>query len=170
MGMTPLSGLVMGTRSGDIDPGVLLFLANQGFKHTEIDELLNKQSGLKGLCGYNDMRKIEQLATEGDESAIEAIELFCYRIQQYIGAYYSQTPHLDALIFTGGIGENAANIRIKILKKLNHLGFQIDPSLNSEGSNTTCHNIAAGKIPILVVKGDEEFFMASQVQSLLGTT
>lgn len=147
MGFTPLAGLVMGTRSGDIDPSVLLYLLSHGYSQAKLDELLNKQSGLKGLCGTNDMREVESLAAEENESAQLALDYFIYRVQQYIGAYLTQLPECDAIVFTGGIGENAAEIRDSITKPLAHLGL---------GST----------IQILVIETNEELQMAKNLYGL----
>ena len=112
MGMTPLEGLIMGTRSGDIDPAIIFYLGRQaGYSPQKIESILNQQSGLKGICGFNDMREIGQLAAKGDKTARLAIDMYCYRIKKYIGAYYAAMGRIDALVFTGGIGENAADIR-----------------------------------------------------------
>ena len=108
MGMTPLEGLIMGTRSGDIDPAIIFYLGRQaGYSLQEIESMLNKQSGLKGICGLNDMREIGQLAAKGNKAARLAIDMYCYRMKKYIGAYVAALGGLDALVFTAGIGENA---------------------------------------------------------------
>jgi len=107
MGFTPLEGLVMGSRSGDLDPAILFYLAREhGYSIEALDTMLNKQSGLLGLCGENDMRRLHQLIAEGDEAATLAHEIFCYRIRKYIGAYVAVLGRVDAIVFTGGIGEN----------------------------------------------------------------
>ena len=110
MGMTPLEGLIMGTRSGDIDPAIIFYLGKKtGYPQDKVESLLNKHSGLKGICGVNDMRQISRMADEGNESARLAIEMYCYRIKKYIGAYSAVLGEIDAVVFTGGIGENAAD-------------------------------------------------------------
>ncbi len=106
MGMTPLEGLIMGTRCGDIDPAIIFYLKRKtGLARDEVESILNQDSGLKGICGVNDMRQIEELAQAGNSQAQLAIEMVCYRIKKYIGAYYAVLGRLDALIFTAGIGE-----------------------------------------------------------------
>ncbi|NOR71897.1 MAG: acetate/propionate family kinase, partial [Methylomarinum sp.] len=131
MGMTPLEGLVMGTRSGDIDPAIPFYLnAKKGMTHEEIDALLNKQSGLKGICGENDMRAVHQMANKGDEDAQLALDIYCYRIKKYIGAYFAVLGKVDAVIFTGGIGENDAYVREKSCEGLGLFGLEIDNKKN----------------------------------------
>lgn len=163
MGMTPLAGLVMGTRCGDIDPAIVLYLQQQGLTSSEVDLLLNKQSGLKGLAKENDMRKLIARTKENDKAASLAIEIYVYAIQKTIGAYYSQLPKLDALIFTGGVGENAALIRERILLALIHLGFELDLKLNNLQTDKSCHLISNLGTPVLVIRGDEEALMAQKV-------
>lgn len=162
MGMTPLAGLMMGTRCGDIDASISYYLQNQGMSLDEIDELYNKRSGLKGICGVNDMREVEHLAATGDKKAQLALTMFCYRIQQYIGFYYSQAPNLDGVIFTGGIGENSIQVRQRVVQNLDHLGLTIDEKLNSQRRSQRVTSVAKGKCEILVITGDEELHMARQ--------
>lgn len=163
MGMTPLAGLIMGTRCGDIDPAIVLYLQEQGLTTLEVDHLLNKQSGLKGIANENDMRKLITRAMENDKAASLAIEMYVYAIQKTIGAYYSQLPNLDALIFTGGVGENAALIRERVLMPLMHLGFQLDLELNSLRTDESCRLISNSGSPVLVIRGDEEALIAQKV-------
>ncbi len=125
MGLTPLEGLVMGTRSGDIDPAVLIYLCkNLGFDADALDRLFNRQSGLVGLCGVNDMREIDQLAAAGDERAELAIGVTTHRLKKYIGAYYAELGRVDAVVFTGGIGENSAEIRQRHLRRTGAPGYR----------------------------------------------
>lgn len=163
MGMTPLAGLIMGTRCGDIDPAISLYLQQQGLSADEVDELLNKRSGLKGIANENDMRRLVSRALAKDESAQLAIDMYVYAIQKMIGAYSSQLVDLDALVFTGGVGENASLIREKIIAPLHHLGFKLEKELNLAPSNETCHQISKLGKPILVIRGDEEALMAQKV-------
>ncbi|HRP68565.1 MAG TPA: acetate kinase [Turneriella sp.] len=144
MGFTPLEGLVMGSRSGDIDAGLLLFLQDaEKLTPKEMDTLLNKESGLKGLCGTNDMREIEKRATEGDASALLALQIFVERVRKYLGAYLMHgKPH--AIIFTAGIGENSKIIREKICAGLEHLNLP----------------------PVVVVETDEEKVIAEAALKL----
>ncbi len=168
MGMTPLSGLIMGTRCGDIDPAIPLYLQQKGMSLKDVDTLLNKKSGLLGIAKDNDMRHLlRRMEEQGDESATRAINMYVYSIQKTIGAYLSQIPVLDALIFTGGVGENAASIRAKIIEPLTHLGLMIDHNTNHAPSESHCKNISTDKTPILVIRGDEEQFIAEEVTSLL---
>ncbi|VEG90195.1 acetate/propionate family kinase [Legionella spiritensis] len=167
MGMTPLPGLIMGTRCGDIDPAIVLYLLEQGISAGDIDQLLNKKSGLKGVAQDNDMRNLLARHDEGDSKATLAIDMYVYSVQKTIGAYLSQTGNLDALIFTGGVGENAAAIREKVLVTLKHLGFHIDKKLNEAPSEQRIHLITRQGHPVLTIKGDEEYFMAQEVAGLL---
>lgn len=163
MGMTPLAGLIMGTRCGDIDPAIPLYLQGRGLSLDDVDRLLNKRSGLIGIAKDNDMRHLLTRLASGDEAAKLAIEMYVYSIQKTIGAYLSQIPALDALIFTGGVGENAAPIRHMILSALKHMNLVIDTQLNDIHSSESCRNIAHTQPPILVIRGDEEYFMAVEV-------
>ncbi|KTC93683.1 MULTISPECIES: acetate/propionate family kinase [Legionella] len=163
MGMTPLAGLIMGTRCGDIDPAITIYLQQQGLSPEDVDNLLNKHSGLKGIANENDMRRLLSRALADDESAQLAIDMYVYAIQKIIGAYYSQLPDLDALVFTGGVGENASLIREKIIAALHHLGFKLDTELNLAHSKETCHKISKSDKPVLVIRGDEEALMAQKV-------
>lgn len=133
MGMTPLEGLVMGTRSGDLDPGVILHLLRQGYDVDALDDLLNRASGLTGLSGVsNDMRDIEARAAEGDERARVAMQVFAHRVRRYIGAYAAVMGGVDAIVFTGGIGENSAAIRQRVGQRLDFLGAILHEDLNRE--------------------------------------
>ncbi|STX29115.1 Acetate kinase (Acetokinase) [Legionella beliardensis] len=167
MGMTPLAGLIMGTRCGDIDPAIPIFLQEQGLEASQINDLLNKNSGLKGIAHENDMRAIVERFHLGDKEAILALEMYVYAIQKIIGAYLSQTENLDALIFTGGVGENSALIREKIMTPLIHFGFIIDKVLNSAVKKGCCYQLSYQGIPIIIVPGDEESWIAKQVAEKL---
>jgi len=164
MGMTPLAGLIMGTRSGDIDPAIIFYLAGQaGYAADEVESLLNKQSGLKGICGANDMREIGQLAAEGDKMAKLAIEMYCYRIKKYIGAYYAVLGRVDALVFTGGVGENAADMRSLTCKGLAQLGIEVDNQKNNAVRNGIFEiQNTKSSVSILVVPTNEELEIAEQ--------
>lgn len=135
MGMTPLEGLVMGTRAGDIDPGVLLHLMRvEGFSVDQIDELLNKKSGLIGLSGVsNDMRDLERRAAEGDDASRMAIQVFTHQVRKYIGAYAAVMGGVDVIVFTAGIGENSETVRHRIAQRLDFLGAYLDEDLNRDG-------------------------------------
>ncbi|HID70266.1 MAG TPA: acetate kinase [Desulfobacterales bacterium] len=169
MGLTPLEGLVMGTRSGDLDPAILFYLAREtGMDIQELDNLLNKESGLKGICGNNDMRSIGRMADTGDSHAQLAIEIFCYRIKKYVGAYLAALSGADCLIFTGGIGENDIRVREKCLAGLDTLGVALDSQKNSNRKDGIMEiQKEGGSCKILVVPTDEEFEIASQTLKLL---
>jgi acetate kinase len=169
MGLTPLEGLIMGTRSGDIDPAIPFYLEKEAnLTINEIDELLNKQSGLKGICGANDMREIQNMAKNNDEKALLAIDMYCYRIKKYIGAYYAVLGGLDALIFTAGIGENSAMIREKVCSDMAHLGIECDPAKNrSVNDGVLAINSTAAGANVLVVPTNEELEIAQQTAALI---
>ncbi|HEB9327748.1 TPA: acetate kinase [Campylobacter coli] len=169
MGFTPLEGLVMGTRCGDLDPAILPFISNlKGLTIEEIDTLLNKKSGLYGICGFNDFRDIGVKIEQGDDKARLAFDMFCYRLLKYIGAYFTVLPRTDAIIFTGGIGENAALVRQKVCEKLSHLGIELDTELNNE--KTSCERVistANSKVKIFIIPTDEELEIARVTEELI---
>lgn len=169
MGLTPLEGLVMGTRCGDIDPAIPFFLNRQaGMSFADIDDLLNRDSGLKGICGHNDMREVNERAMLGDTAAQRAIAMYCYRIRKYIGAYTAVLGRVDALVFTAGIGENAAFIRAQVCDGLDHLGIELD-ELKNEARTSGAREISTNHsaVRILVVPTNEEWEIARQARSLL---
>jgi acetate kinase len=169
MGMTPLEGLMMGTRCGDIDPSLPFYLAkSMGKSNEELDSLLTRESGLKGICGANDMREVHTLAEGGNSRASLAIEMYCYRIKKYIGAYYAVLGHLDALIFSGGIGENDSLIRKYVCTGLANLGILIDDKKNqTAGYQTFAIQRGDEAIKVLVIPTDEELEIAEQTQALI---
>jgi acetate kinase len=169
MGLTPLQGLVMGTRSGDVDPGLHTFLHNElGMTIAEIDTLLNKQSGLKGMAGVNDFRELEERRCAGDEAAQLAFEVYVHRLKHYLGAYSILLGRLDLLSFTAGVGENNPALRAAVLDGLEDLGFLVDPELNAVRSNQARVISPAGApITIAVVPTNEELAIARQTASLL---
>jgi acetate kinase len=170
MGMTPLEGLVMGTRCGDIDPAIPFFLSNQlNMPLKEIDVLLNKKSGLKGLCQKNDVRDIITLKEKGDKSALLALKIYTYRIKKYIGAYSALLGPIDAILFTAGVGENSPLIREMALQDLNHLGIALDKEKNEAAQRgTVCEIQEDGqKIKILIIPTDEEREIAEQTKEIL---
>ena len=171
MGMTPLEGLIMGTRCGDIDPAIHFYLSREtGLSNEEVETLLNKDSGLKGICGSNDMREVHRLADAGDERARLALEMYCYRIKKYIGAYYAVLGHLDAVVFTGGIGENDAQTRAQSCAGMTTLGIEIDSEKNSQRSEGAfAINSDTGPVSILVIPTDEELEIALQTVACIGT-
>lgn len=169
MGMTPLEGLVMGTRSGDIDPAILFYLQQEmNMTMAELNTMLNKQSGLKGICEQNDMRTIIKLSEQGDQRAQLAIYIFCYRIKKYIGAYLAALNGADAIIFTGGIGENSPLIRQLVCSNLNNLGISIEPAKNDSSMETLIAIEApSSQVKILVIATNEELEIARQTIHLV---
>ncbi|MEV5510735.1 acetate kinase [Streptomyces orinoci] len=169
MGLTPLEGLVMGTRSGDLDPAVIFHLArNASMSIDEIDSLLNKKSGLIGLCGDNDMREIRRRIDEGDERAKLAFDIYVHRLKKYIGAYYAVLGRVDAVAFTAGVGENAAPVREAAIAGLEELGLAVDAGLNAEHSGSARLVSPAGsRVAVAVVPTDEELEIATQVYALV---
>jgi len=169
MGMTPLEGLIMGTRCGDLDPSVHFYLARTlGMDLNQIETLLNHDSGMKGLCGASDMREVHRLANEGDEHASLAIDMYCYRISKYIGAYSVSLGGLDALIFTAGIGENDPYIRQSICNRLSILGIRLDQKRNQTGSGGIFEiSRSNSNVKVLVVPTNEEFEIARQTLSII---
>jgi acetate kinase len=169
MGFSPTEGLMMASRCGDIDPMIAITLQREGKTLDEINRLFNKQSGLLGVCGETDMRTILNKAEHGDESCHIALNLFCYRVQKYVGAYFAVlNGHVDALIFTGGIGENAPVIRQHILNNLNGLGFLLDSGLNHQPfSSNIDTSDASSRSRILVIHAEEEREIAQQIQTFL---
>ena len=164
MGMTPLEGLIMGTRCGDIDPAIIFYLKRKtGLAREAIESVLNKDSGLKGICGVNDMREIEKLAREGDFRAQLAIEMVCYRIKKYIGAYFAVLGRLDALVFTAGIGEKSLIVRAGSCQGLTHLGIEVDPEKNNRKSKEGFEiQTDDSSVRVLVIPTNEEFEIAEQ--------
>lgn len=169
MGMTPLAGLVMGTRCGDIDPALHPYIMeNTGMDIKQLDDTLNKRSGLKGLCGMNDMRDIHAAREKGDKAAILAFDVFAHRIRSYLGSYYAVLGRVDAVIFTAGIGENDNIARAAVCKDLDHLGIAIDPAANDKRSGDVRNISAAGsRIPVLVVPTNEELAIAKATLRVL---
>jgi acetate kinase len=164
MGMTPLEGLIMGTRCGDIDPAIIFYLKRKtGLTRDDVEILLNSRSGLKGICGANDMREVEKRAGEGDLRAQLAIEMFCYRIKKYIGAYFAVLGRLDAMVFTAGIGEKSPLVRERSCRGLTHLGIIIDPQKNDRTANEAFEIQANNSsVRVLVVPTNEEYEIAKQ--------
>lgn len=168
MGLTPLEGLVMGTRTGDIDPAsVTYLLKNSSYTPESIGKLYNEESGLKGLCGQSDMREIEKLYNANDPDATLAVKIFCHRIVSYIGAYWAQMGSLDALTFTAGIGEHQAFIRELIVKKLAPFGVKLDEEKNQKGEQDRLISSRDSSLKVLVIHTDEELSIARQVRDLI---
>ncbi|MDH6219827.1 acetate kinase [Streptomyces pseudovenezuelae] len=169
MGLTPLEGLVMGTRSGDIDPAVIFHLARVGgMSIDEIDTLLNKKSGLVGLCGDNDMREIRRRIDEGDAKARLAFDIYIHRLKKYIGAYCAVLGTVDAIAFTAGVGENAAPVREAAVAGLETLGLSVDGALNAVRSDQPrLISPEDARVKVAVVPTDEELEIATQTYALV---
>ena len=169
MGMTPLEGLVMGTRSGDIDPAIPYYLSqNKAMSGKAINTMLNKESGLKGLCRENDMRAVHQKADAGDDDAQLALDIYCYRIKKYIGAYFAILGRIDALVFTGGIGENDVYVREKTCTGLEMLGIAINPQKNRQESSAARDISTKGEgVSVLVIPTNEELEIAMQTMACI---
>ena len=168
MGMTPLSGLVMGTRSGDLDPGILFYLAQEkGMTLAEMDDQLNHSAGLKGLSGDSDMRQLLERHHQGDSAASLALEIFIERIRDYLGAYLLKVRNLDAIIFTGGIGEHAPEIVQRICGGLNDFGIVLSQSDDVTGDTVHCLSHSSSRLPVLVIPTDEELEIALQTFELV---
>jgi acetate kinase len=167
MGLTPLEGLVMGTRSGDIDAGAILHLImEQGMSPEEVFHLVNYRSGLLGLSGdSNDMRDLIERAAGADPRAALAIDVFCYRARKYIGAYFAAMNGADALIFTAGIGEHAPEIRAQICEGLDQLGITVETAAN-ESRETTARQIGFSRVPVWVIPTNEELLIARDTAAL----
>jgi acetate kinase len=169
MGFGPLSGLIMGTRSGDIDPTVIFYLVNQlGYDIEQVSNLLNKRSGMLGLTGFSDMRDITKAINAGNVDAKLAYDMYAYRIKKFIGAYAAILNGLDAVIFTAGVGENDALIRELVCKDLEYLGMAMDSDKNNTRSGDLREiNQADSKVKILVIPTNEELEIANQCFELL---
>jgi acetate kinase len=172
MGLTPLEGLIMGTRCGDLDPAIAFYLMRQGGMSAEqVERMLNSESGLKGICGTNDMREIQRRKEGGDERAALALEMFCYRVKKYIGAYCAVLGKVDALVFTGGIGENSAVVRHGACAGLEPLGISLDDPRNQAATGSLAEiQRDDSRVKLLVVRTDEELEMARQAMDVIRRT
>jgi acetate kinase len=175
MGMTPLEGLVMGTRCGDIDPAIPGLLGELADVPREaVNRMLNFDSGLKGLCGANDMREVHRLAETGDADGALALDMFCYRAKKYVGAYSAVLGRVDAVVFTAGVGENDADVRARICDGLERLGVALDAPRNlaSPGPEPAARSISAdeSEVALLVIPTDEEFEIARTAFAFLKMT
>ena len=171
MGVTPLEGLVMGTRTGDLDPAIPLILERAGWSADELDALLNRASGLKGLCGSNDLREIHAAAEAGEEAAELARQVTARRILKYVGAYAAVLGGLDVLVFTAGIGEHDAWMRARVCESLGFLGIELDEDANLQaiGPQTSVDiGTTASAVKVLVVPTDEEHSIAEQAAEVVG--
>jgi acetate kinase len=172
MGFTPLEGLIMGTRSGDIDPGLFDFLVAKGLSIKDINKTLNHQSGLLGISGHtNDMRSLCEHAEAGHKPSLLAIDMFCFRLARYIGAMMASLTRLDALVFTGGIGENSARVRRQTLEHLHLMGFELDAGLNDLNGRSSEGHIESGnsRFPVLVIPTNEELVIAREAANFSGS-
>jgi acetate kinase len=169
MGFSPLSGLMMGTRSGDIDPSVIFhLLEQQGNSPEKLNNLLNKGSGLYGVAGFNDMRDVHKATAAGSEEAKLALQLYAYRIKKYIGAYAAVLNGIDAILFTGGVGENDKLMRAAVCSEMEYLGLTMDEDRNNNSKGKLFEiNTEASRAKILVVQTNEECEIANQCFSLL---
>lgn len=177
MGMTPLEGLLMGTRAGDLDPAIPLMLAREGRSLAEIDELLNRKSGLAGVSGIGpDFRDVQRAAEGGDVRARLAVDLFVHRVRKYVGAYAAQLGGVDALVFSGGIGENAAMVRARVCEPLGFMGVDLDGDRNAKARPADDGGVSDvssrhARTRVLVVRTDEERMIAREVvRCLVGPT
>ena len=171
LGMTPTSGLIMGTRVGDIDPGVLIYMEESlGIDIQEIKRIINKESGLKGLTGNNDLRMIQEQYLKGDQKAELALKLYSYRIKKFIGSYIAVLGHVDAIVFTAGVGENSDIIRRMATADLSHLGIELNEDLNTTKSKTE-RDISSetATIRTLVIPTNEEFEIARQAYAVFSS-
>ncbi|WP_051864229.1 acetate/propionate family kinase [Streptosporangium roseum] len=169
MGMTPLEGLVMGTRSGDLDPAIVLYLGRTGgMSLEEIDALLNRRGGMLGLCGDNDMRAVQERLAAGDPDAELAFSVYCHRLRKYVGAYYAVLGTVDVIAFTGGVGENSPLVRETALAGLEALGIAVDPVRNRRGDRLISPDGAAVKVA--VIPTDEELEIARQTLEVISRT
>ena len=164
MGMTPLEGLMMGTRSGDLDPGILFHLHRQaGMTVDQLDDMLNRRSGLLGMTGSSDMRDVLESAHRGEKRAELALATYCYRLKGYVGAYFAHLGQVDAIVFTAGVGENAPEVRHRTLEGLEHLGIRLDERRNeADESGTRCISADDSAVAVLVIPTNEELEIARQ--------
>ena len=169
MGIGPLNGLIMGTRSGDVDPSIIFYLIEQkGYTVAEVSKILNKESGMQGLTGDTDMRDIEDRYMKGDKTAILAYEMYAYRIQQFIGKYAAAMNGLDAIVFTAGIGENDTIARSLVCKNMTYFGIEMDEAKNAVRSKDIREiNVEGAKTKVLVIPTNEELEIAQQSYNLV---
>jgi acetate kinase len=172
MGFTPLEGLVMGTRSGDLDPAILVHLQRSlGWTVDQIDQLLNRRSGVKGLVGHNDFRELTRLREEGDPDAVLAFDVYAHRLRKYVGAYYAVLGQVDAVVFTAGVGQHAWQLRAAAMAGLERLGIVVDEDRN-RAPVTAPVNVAAdgSEVAVLVVPTNEEWEIARQSLAVVDAT
>ncbi len=169
MGLGPMGGLMMGTRCGDIDPSIIFYLINEkGYSPKEVNDILNKKSGMLGVAGYSDMRDVKAAIEKGNEEAQLAYELYAYRIQKYIGAYAAAMNGLDAIVFTAGIGENDPDMRAAVCKDMDYFGILLDPNANQNRSSEIREvNTPASKTKVLVIPTNEELEIGQQTYKVV---
>jgi acetate kinase len=169
MGFTPLEGLLMGTRSGDIDTSIILYImAKEGLNYSEANTLLNKHSGLQGISGVSsDMREVIKEMNEGNKKAKLAFDVFCYRVKKYIGSYIAALGGLDALVFTGGIGENSPDVRKVICENLEYLGIEFDKAANSSKEKEKAITSPKSKASVFVIPTNEELMIAIETKEVV---
>lgn len=169
MGFTPLEGLMMGTRSGDLDPSIIFYLEERGYDFNQLNNILNKKSGLLGLSGISsDLRDLEAAADEGNEHAIEALDTYAYRIRRYIGAYAANLIKVDLIVFTGGIGQYGVRMRHRVCNRLENIGIHIDPALNEKvGAKPGIISMPYSPTTILTIPTNEELQIAMDTYELI---
>ena len=169
MGLTPLEGLVMGTRSGDLDPAIIPHLARAGMAVADIDAALNTRSGMLALAGDGDLLTVERRVQEGDERAVLALDVYCHRIRKHVGAYMAVLGRVDAIVFTGGVGENSMTVRERSLGGLEPLGVRLDQDRNAAREKGARVVSADGSpVAVLVVPTNEELEMATEALAVVG--
>ncbi len=167
MGMTPLEGLVMGTRTGDLDPAIAFSLIRAGWQPAEVEAMYEHRGGLYGLCGDNDMRTVVGRAGQGDQRAELALGVYCHRLRHYIGAYLAVLGRTDAVVYTAGVGEHSAEVRERVLTGLEPLGIRLDAAANAGGPAERCVSTVDSATQVWVVPTDEEREIARQVAAVL---
>jgi acetate kinase len=167
MGMTPLAGLVMGTRAGDLDPSITFHLMRAGWAAADIDDLYEHRSGLAGLCGDNDVRTVQQRAANGDAAADLALDVYCRAIRKYVGAYHAVLGRLDAIVFTAGVGEHSTVVRARSLAGMERLGIAVDHDANEAADGACVISAGGAKVAVCVVPTDEEHGIAEEITRLL---
>ena len=169
MGYGPTNGLIMGTRSGDVDQAIIFYLMDTlNYSSSQVQDLLQKESGLKGLTGFSDLRDIQNEAQKGNKECLLALQMMAYRVQKFIGSYIAALNGLDALVFTAGIGENSDVMRLLICQQMDYFGIQLDEEKNKlRSKNIRSISLEGSKVPILVIPTNEEFEMAEQAYGLL---
>ena len=169
MGFTPLEGLLMGTRSGDIDTSIILYImAKEGLNYSEANTLLNKHSGLQGISGVSsDMREVIKEMNDGNKKAKLAFDIFCYRVKKYVGSYVAALGGLDALVFTGGIGENSPDVRKAVCDNLEYLGIEFDKSANSSKEKEKAITTDKSRAFVYVIPTNEELMIAIETKEVV---